>query len=186
MATVIAPQIQFAFDEAKAAQVAALLIKNGGGVSDHYLLMKCFYDLDREALSRWGQPVIGGTYERFEYGPVIEEVLQVSKPGAKSFYSDHIHRAGNEISVSRDPGTDELSQAEMELAEAVWRGWKNLTFAQAYKKIHELPECRDKKSQSDVISVEAILKHCGKSAAFIKGVAEDVSAARALKSALGR
>lgn len=176
-------KIQFEFNEAKAAQIAALLIQKSGGASDHYLLMKCFYDLDREALSRWGLPIIGGTYEHFEYGPIVKEVYQVSKLGAKSLYSDHIHRAGNEISVSQDPGTDELSKAEIELAEKVWQRWKNLTFDQAKKKIHDLPECREENPRDDVIPVEAILKHCGKSEAFIKRVAEDVRASQALKSA---
>ncbi|HVA67348.1 MAG TPA: Panacea domain-containing protein [Elusimicrobiota bacterium] len=175
-------RIHFDFDEAKATQVAALLIRESGGASDHYLLMKCFYDLDREALSRWGQPIIGGTYERFEYGPIIGEAYQASKIGAKSFYSDHIHRAGNEVSVSRDPGTDDLSKAETKLAEEIWQRWKNLTFEQARKKSHELPEYNDRDMEGDVIPVETILECCGKSEKFIAGVAEDVRAAQVLKS----
>lgn len=178
----MAQEIHFEFDEAKATQIAAFLIRKSGGATDHYLLMKCFYDLDREALSRWGQPVIGGAYERFEHGPVIREAFQVSKVGVKSFYSDHIHRAGNEIRVSNDPGTDELSKVERELAEEVWKRWKNLTFAQARAKIHALPESDEKNLSGVAIPIEAILKHCGKSKKFIQAIAEDAKAAKALNS----
>lgn len=176
----------FPFDEAKATQIAAHLIKKSGGVFDHYLLAKCFYDLDREALSKWGQPVVGGTYKLFDFGPLIYEEYRASSPGVKTFFSDHIHRSGNQLSVARDPGDDELSDAEIELAEQVFARWQNLTFQQAYDKIHALPECNAPgELRGDQIPIELILLKCGKSEEKINSIAQEAKAAAQVKALLG-
>jgi len=175
----------FPFDEAKAAQIAAHVISKNGGVFDHYDLAKFFYDLDREALNKWGQPVVGGTYRLFAFGPIIYEQYRASAHGVQNFYSAFIQRSGNQLSVIRDPGDDDLSKAEIALAEEVASRWGNLTFKQANDKIHSLPECgQGEKLNGDQIPIELILAKCGKSEEEVHAIAQDVKAAFSLKSTL--
>lgn len=176
----------FPFDEAKATQIAAHLIKKAGGVFDHYLLAKCFYDLDREALKKWGQPIVGGTYKLYDFGPLIYEEYKAASPGASTFFAYHIHRAGNQLSVARDPGDDELSQAEVKLAEQVFERWRNLTFQEAYNKSHALAECKNPKEdlKGDQIPVDLILRKAGKTPAQIREIAEEFKTAARMKASI--
>lgn len=63
--------MQFQFDQSKATDVAARFAKKSGGTINYLLLTKLLYITDREALKRWGRPVIGGDYVSMDYGPVI-------------------------------------------------------------------------------------------------------------------
>ena len=45
------------FDEVKATQAAAKLLKQSGGSLSHMALIKLLYRADREAIRRWGLPI---------------------------------------------------------------------------------------------------------------------------------
>jgi len=50
------------FNEAKATQAAALLLKLRGGRMNYMKLIKLLYLVDRTALIRWGRPVTFDSY----------------------------------------------------------------------------------------------------------------------------
>lgn len=133
--------IEFDFDESKATQVIGVLAARCDELFDYYLAMKAIYALDRTALLRWGQPVIGGDYRMLPYGPVNQSVMDATKEGRQGFFSECFERLGNEIRMKRNPGTGELSRAEVKLAEHICDEWKDLSFNQAHAKATSFPEC---------------------------------------------
>lgn len=134
-------EIEFDFDETKAAQVAGIFVRRCGGLFDYYLLQKCIYALDRTALLKWGQPVIGGNYKMLRWGPINQSAMDASKAIGPGFFSECIERCGNEIILKMDPGTSELSNAEINLVESICDDWRGLTFDAAHDKILAFPEC---------------------------------------------
>lgn len=175
------PRIEgFPFDEAKATQVAALLIHRSGGRINHLLLTKLLYIIDRESFRKWARPVVGGSYASLPHGPVISPALDLARSSeariAGSFWMEHIQKSGNEISLRQDPGANKLSQEELGLVDLVfakyghWSPWdvRNLTHA-------EFAEWQDPGASSLPISIEDILKAIGKSSSEIENVANDIN-----------
>ena len=71
--------LQFPFDHKKATQVAARLVEKRGGRLEYLHVMKMLYAIDRIALAKWGQPVVGGQYASMQKGPVISEALNLMR-----------------------------------------------------------------------------------------------------------
>jgi uncharacterized phage-associated protein len=63
------------FNEAKATQAAARLLRNRGGTMSYMKLIKLLYLADREALASWGRPITTGNYVSMDKGPVLSHVL---------------------------------------------------------------------------------------------------------------
>ena len=66
------------FNEVKATQAAARLLRNRGGRMSYMKLIKLLYLADREALSRWGRPITTDKYVSMDKGPVLSRVLDGS------------------------------------------------------------------------------------------------------------
>jgi hypothetical protein len=172
--------IQFDFDETKAAQVAGIFVQRCGGLFDYYLLQKCIYALDRAALLRWGQPVLGGDYKMLPFGPVNQAAMDNFKNARPGFFAECFVRSGNEVRMKKDPGLSELSRAEIQLIESICDDWKGLSFEAAHAKIAAFPECADLKSVV-WIEIERILSAAGKTTDEIESIAQDASVARLLR-----
>jgi len=172
----------FSFDETKAAQVLGLFVARCGGLFDYYLAVKAVYALDREALLRWGQPVVGGTYRMLPYGPVNQSLMDATKEERRGFLATCFARQGNEIVLKNDPGTDELSAAEMQLAQRICDEWKDLSFNRAHEKAMSYQECMQV-GKTEWISPEAILRAAGRSEDQIAELAGDMAALRLLTGA---
>jgi uncharacterized phage-associated protein len=117
----------FPFDAQKATEVAAAFLKRAPGRTINIMkLVKLVYLLDRESIARRGVPVVGGAYLSMRNGPVTSEVLDLINSGGlwqvetswSQFISD---RADHEIELRKDPGTDRLSEFELELIEELFR-----------------------------------------------------------------
>jgi uncharacterized phage-associated protein len=117
----------FPFDAQKATEVAATFLKRErGGTINVMKVVKLMYLLDRESIARRGVPVVGGAYLSMRNGPVTSEVLDLINAGAlwnsdttwAQFISD---RENHEIGLRKDPGTDRLSEFELELIAELFR-----------------------------------------------------------------
>ena len=71
-------EMQLPFNEAKAAQTAARLLKLRGGRMSYLKLIKLMYLIDREALLRWGRPVTTDCYVSMDKGPILSRTLILS------------------------------------------------------------------------------------------------------------
>ena len=69
--------IRFAFDEEKAAQAAAYLIRLKGGRIDYTALLQLLHLADRRALAETGHPITGDRMVALPHGPVLSGVYDL-------------------------------------------------------------------------------------------------------------
>src|SRR5207249_3792384 len=69
------------FNERKATQAAAHLLRLRGGSMSYLKLIKLLYLADREALLRWGRPISTDCYMAMDRGPVLSRVLDLATDG---------------------------------------------------------------------------------------------------------
>ena len=67
--------MKFMFDERKAAQAAAYILRINGGRMQSNKLNAMMYLANRQSLIERGHPITGGTMLSLDQGPVIGEVF---------------------------------------------------------------------------------------------------------------
>jgi uncharacterized phage-associated protein len=171
-------RVHIRFDERKATQVAAMLVEKSGGQMSHLALVKLLYIIDREALARWGRPVVGGSYYSLPHGTAISEVLDLMKRiegfDDSSYWTDHLTKIGNEMRLKESAGDDELSSAETELVAQVFKTYGGLNKWDLRDLTHQFGEWTDPKGSCIPIAIEEILHHQGKSGKEIALLIEDL------------
>ncbi len=175
------------FHEAKATQVAALLLKHRGTNRMKFLkLIKLMYLIDREALKRWGRTVSTDHHVSMDKGPVLSNVYSLinEEPSERRFWNRYISRSSDyDVQLLADPGDEELSRAEEELIAEVFsiHGQKNRW--QLVQELHEVPEWRDPNGSMIPIQLRDILSAVGRDEDDI-AVIEERTEAEALASRL--
>jgi uncharacterized phage-associated protein len=96
------------FNEKKATQAAAYLLKRRGGTMSYMKLIKLLYLADRKALVRWGRPITTDRYLSMERGPALSHVLDLAtdgeNPGSDSIWAAVISEPSNyEVSLKGAP-----------------------------------------------------------------------------------
>jgi uncharacterized phage-associated protein len=117
--------VRIKFNEAKATQAAALLLKLRGGEMSYMKLIKLLYIVDRQALLRWGRPVTTDCYVSMDRGPVLSQTLDLITegvaPNQTSIWAEHISQPENyKVHLRKEAGTEELSDAETALIDEVF------------------------------------------------------------------
>jgi len=156
------------FNERKATEAAARLLRLRGGRMSYMKLIKLLYLVDREALLRWGQPVTTDRYVSMDHGPVLSHVYSlISKgapPGAKSVWQEHISPPRNyEVSLVREPEASELSRAEEKLIDEIFARFGGKSRWDLVDYCHALPEWKDPEGSALPLETRDILKAAGKS-----------------------
>jgi len=151
------------FDEKKTTQIAGLLLKMRGTRRMHYLkLLKLMYLIDRASLLRWGWSMTGDKYVSMEHGLVLSNTLNLitQERFGKSYWKDYVSAplGDYEVELKQETRDDELSRAEIELIEEIYRDWgyKNRWKLRDYT--HELPEYIETKS-SIPVPYESVMKY---------------------------
>jgi len=113
------------FNETKATQAAARLLRLRGGRMSYVKLIKLLYLVDREALIRWGRPVTTDCHISTDNGPVVSRIDDLIRnepgPNAPMIWSKFISAPEYyEVCLLGDPGNSELSPAEDELIDEVF------------------------------------------------------------------
>ena len=169
------------FNEAKATQVAALLIQHRGSNRMKFLkLIKLMYLVDREALTRWGRPVTTDHHVSMDKGPVLSNVYRLinEEPYPGEYWSQFIARSNDyDVELVRLPGDDELSAAEEGLIAEVFEtnGHKNRW--QLVEELHSVPEWRDPHGSMIAIELRDILSAVGRNEEDIASIEEQTAAA---------
>ena len=146
---------RFAFDEKKATQATALLIEKSGGSINYMKLIKLLYLANREALFKWGKPVVPDGYYSLPYGPVLSRVLSLVneqlRPGTVSFWNEHISAPQDySIQTKQDPGSDEFSPREIGLIDEVFRRYGGMSEWDLVDWCHRI--CGSGKTQKALVS----------------------------------
>ena len=168
------------FNERKATQAAAHLLRLRGGRMSYMKLIKLLYLADREALLRWGRTISTDRYVSMDRGPVLSRVLDLATdgedPGMPSIWASSITEPSNyEVELRGDADDDELSEAEVQLLDQVFAKHGKMSRWELVKFTHTLPEWIDPRGSAIAISYRDILKAGGKSDLEIAAVEEELS-----------
>ena len=167
------------FDESKATQAAAFLLKLRGGQMHYFKLIKLLYLVDRAALLRWGIPVTTDRYASMDDGPVVSNIYNlITKDIPKQIWSQLISPPFGDFEIrllSGDPPTTRLSDAEERLMREIFEdyGHMNRWDLRDYV-MHRLPEWKNPHGSSTPIRISAILKAGGESDDEIRAIMREL------------
>jgi uncharacterized phage-associated protein len=150
------------FDEKKATEAAAFLLRLRGGRMSYLKLIKLLYLTDREALSRWGFSVTNDRHVSMPHGPVVSNTYNLMiDEGEKPFWSRYITPplGQYELELTEETcPTDALSRAEEELLTEIFGRYGQMSRWQLRDYTHSLPEWHDPAGSSLPISISEILE----------------------------
>ncbi|WCJ59360.1 Panacea domain-containing protein [Fontisphaera persica] len=178
------------FNERKATQAAAFLLRLRGGAMSYMKLIKLLYLADRTALVRWGRPLTTDNFVSMNRGPVLSHVLDLvtceTMPGEKGFWAQYISEPVHyEVRLNQDPGTDELSQAEEELLAEVFREHGRKSRWELVDLTHQLPEWQNPLGGAIPITYRDILRAEGKTEWEIAAIEEELANVALMEKVLG-
>ncbi|MGO4213848.1 Panacea domain-containing protein [Terriglobus sp. 2YAB30_2] len=158
-----------AFDEQKATEAAAYLLRLRGGRMSYLKLIKLLYLADREALARWGFSISNDAHYSMPHGPVVSHTYnlmidEVDKPFWSQYITPPLGNYEIELTAAECP-TDKLSRAEEKLLSEIFDKYGRMTRWQLRDFSHTLPEWHDPDGSSAAISTREILA--------VQGVPED-------------
>ena len=161
------------YEPKRAAQlIAYLILKSGRGKLNILKAIKLVYLIDRESIKRFGFPVLDEKRCSMPHGPVnsmtydhINGVYDDDESGWSAILTDrenhNIALANREI---RPDELDELSEADIECADAVWGQFGHMTKLQLRDWTHDprnVPEWEDPNGGSTEIPLQRILHAVG-------------------------
>jgi uncharacterized phage-associated protein len=169
--------IRFVFNERKAAQAAAYVLKECGGRLEYIKLIKLLYLADRKVFAKLGRTITGDKLVSMEYGPVLSfvyELISSGPPrGRQSEWFQHVSPSeGYFVRLeSNADDLDELSAFELSVLNAVIKNYGPMDKWDLIDNVmHKLPEWHDPGSSSSDIDPEEILKAEGWDDEAIKDV----------------
>jgi len=176
------------FNERKVAQMAAFLLGKGGNRMPHLKLMKLLYLADRESMGRFGAPISGDRIVAMPHGPVLSMTLNLmdgdveSSPGGwDGLISD---KENHELSLKRaatPDDLDELSQADIDVLEAVWKQFGHMDKWAIRDYTHDhCPEWTDPNGSSVPIPYEKVFRALGRPEDEARELGARIEAERAL------
>lgn len=177
-----------AFNEKKATEIAAFLLKMRGGRMSYLKLIKLLYLADREALSRWGFSVTNDRHVSMPHGPVVSNTYNLMMDDAeKPFWSKFISAplGDYELELIAECPTDKMSRAEERLLAEIFERYGHMTRWQLRDYTHGLPEWHDPHGSSLPISVDEILEAQGLSTADIEAITNDIKQVEKAEHLLG-
>lgn len=178
--------MEFRFNETKAAQAAAYLLRKRGGLT-YGQILKLLFLADRKKLLERGTPITGDRVASMDHGLLLSILLNVIRYGKAGPYGEEWHRyvsrpgGDNELDICaiRDD-TDDLSKYELGILDEVDAKYGHLTFTQLRTLTHALPEYRDPSGSSEIIDPEQILEAEGQPTDRIADAEEKADAMLAL------
>ena len=168
------------FNEAKATQAAARLLRNRGGRMSYMKLIKLLYLADREALARWGRPITTDSYVSMNHGPVLSGVLNlITDPDdpaqVQTAWAKHISAPENyDVILKEDSSGDLLSESEDELLDEVSSKFGHLNRWKLVDLVHSFPEWTDPQGSAYPIEYGEILKAQNKKPEEIRAIENEL------------
>jgi uncharacterized phage-associated protein len=148
------------YDEKKSVQLAGRLLTLRGGQMDRINLMKLMYIADREALTRWGNPITLDRYCSMDSGPVLSNTYDLIKANGinKTVWSDYIENGKfHEVKLKKATGDSYLSQAECDLIDEVFEQYGSQEQWELVELTHTFQEWKHPNGSSVPIAYEEIL-----------------------------
>jgi hypothetical protein len=180
------------YDEKKATQAAALLLQLNGRPMKYMKLVKLLYNIDREALRRWGRAITYDEPFSLRHGLILSQTLDLAEeesPPFPSYWADMIKTEGYEASLIGEASTSELTEAEIELIGEWFQLYRDRTAMQMAREHHNhelFPEWQDPGYSRIPTSLLEILRAVGfseeQAEEILNGIDEDAALTRRLRS----
>jgi uncharacterized phage-associated protein len=155
--------MRFKFDERRATQAAAVLLRLSEGRQNYTWLLKVLYIADRIALRRTGAPIAGASFCNMEHGPLASDVYDCIKgSGRHPTWAEHIQRKDDyDVVLVKDPGDDELSDFDVALLTKLFKSYRRYSYSGMIDIVHRLGEWENPGASSKPLPVEDILRAAG-------------------------
>jgi hypothetical protein len=155
------------YDEKKATQVAALLLKQSNNKMNFLRFMKIMYNIERESLRRWSYPVTNSSICSMNKGQVLSETYDKTKNNTsktKSYWDSYIETTGSRdtITLKKNCSTEKLCEAEIELIQEIYQRDKDKSVEELVNEHHHYPEYIYPGNSSISTDYEKLLKALGK------------------------
>jgi antitoxin SocA-like protein len=184
----------FVFDIDKTVAAAGYIAKKFGGTVSTFVLLKMMYAAERHALKEWHRPITGDGFSAMKKGMVLSRTYNLIKHdvlGSNSDmqkWSEHFSaRAGNDLTLTKDPDFDYLSEREKEALDKGFDQIQSLikTHGSIADILHEMwPEWKDPGTSSIPIDPKEILSEFIEDEEELCNVALDIESAQKAKAAL--
>jgi uncharacterized phage-associated protein len=157
------------FNEVKTAQLAAYFTSKNKGEIYHLMLMKLLYISDRNALVKLGHTISDDNYASMDYGPVLLNTLSLIDGNVRSSNGlwSQLLSPSRDYKISLlsnsniDIDTSYLSEAELEIAAAVFNQFGGMNRFDLADKTHKFSEWKDPHGSAIPIQYIDILKAVG-------------------------
>jgi uncharacterized phage-associated protein len=168
------------FNERKATEAAAYLLKLRGGRMSYMKLIKLLYLADREALLRWGRPISTDRYVSMDRGPVLSHVFNLvadeTAPNTQSLWAQVISAPEHyQVHLNIEIEPQELSDAEIELLDEIFVQYGKMNRWRLVDFVHRLPEWTDPEGSAIPISYRDILRAGGKTEAEVAAIEAEIA-----------
>ena len=176
------------FKERKTTQVAAWIVHACGGKMDVGELLALLYLIDREALKRWGRPVTFDRPFNLPLGPTPSATYDMVRHPSKGRYwsSSFAAPQHNVIRlISPDTGVDELSQAEIDLVQDIFRDFGRKSFGELKTHLQSLPEFHAPSEYPTPINWDTLLRAVGWKGEDLEEIKRELEASAKFESAIG-
>ena len=157
------------FNERKVAQMAAHFLQCEGGKMAILKLMKLLYLAERESLKRYGMPMTGDCVVSMDHGPVLSNTLDLANGAAIDSVEDGWDswippRQRYDVVLEKqvcDDDFDELSKADKDILEHIWKEFGDFDKWQIRDYTHTLQEWKDPRGTSLPIAYKDIFLALG-------------------------
>jgi uncharacterized phage-associated protein len=176
------------YNEAKATQVAGLLLKQNDGRMNLLKFTKIVYNIEREALKRWSLPVTYSNICSMRAGQVLSEIHDNTKQHVSApIWKEYIdtNRKTNTVSLKKECSMEKLNRAEISLIKEIYQRDKNKTIDQLKKEHHEYPEYVDPGNSSIKTDLDKLLSILGKSQEEIRELKSDIHESARVRELVG-
>lgn len=176
--------IEFVFNEKRAAQAAAYLLRLHGGPMEYLKLIKLLYLADRRVFIETGLPITGDRMVSMDHGPVLSGIYDLIKgewSGDGSWRAYVGSPQGYSVRWTGCEGEEELSDGEREALDKVYAQFGQMDFGQLQDATHQLDEWHDPHKSSKPIDPREILASAGLSDTEIDLLAAEAGEVAAFK-----
>ena len=141
--------MEFFFDEPKATQAAAFLLKRSGGRMGYFNLIKMLYLADRKSLIETGSPITGDRFVSMDHGPVLSHILDLSKEQRTGqTWRESIRLEGYDVVLMGNPQSGRLCDYDENVLNRVFDLWGHKDWQAIKNHTHGLPEWADPEGSS--------------------------------------
>jgi uncharacterized phage-associated protein len=178
------------FRSRKAAQICAYFALKSDGLIEKLKLIKLVYLSERKMLAETHHPMLFDELFSLPHGPICSSTLNgIDGEIHSEVWDDFVAHNGNIVVAMKKfarPAFDEISEAEIETLDAIWKEFGRMTASQIRNWTHE--NCREYTETTGRIPIayRDVLLAVGESEAEADAVDREIGEFRRAESALGQ